>query len=83
MRTIYSLQVEEQGADLVIRVCGSGFLYNMVRIIAGTLIEVGKGKREPGSMTAVLEARDRAAAGATAPAHGLTLVRYEFADECG
>ena len=83
VRTIYSLQVEEQGADLVIRVCGSGFLYNMVRIIAGTLIEVGKGKREPGSMTAVLEARDRAAAGATAPAHGLTLVRYEFADECG
>lgn len=78
VRTIYSLQVEEQGADLVIRVCGSGFLYNMVRIIAGTLIEVGQGKREPGSMAAVLEAKNRSAAGATAPAHGLTLIKYEF-----
>lgn len=78
VRTIYRLQVEEQGADLVIRVCGSGFLYNMVRIIAGTLIEVGQGRREPGTMTAVLEAGNRSAAGATAPAHGLTLVKYEF-----
>lgn len=78
VRTIYHLQVEEQGTDLVIRVCGSGFLYNMVRIIAGTLIEVGQGRREPGSMTAVLEAGNRSAAGATAPAHGLTLVKYEF-----
>lgn len=78
VRTIYYLEVEEQGADLVIRICGSGFLYNMVRIIAGTLIEVGQGKREPGSMTAVLEAKDRSAAGPTAPAHGLTLVKYEF-----
>ncbi len=83
VRTIYYLQVEEQGADLVIRVCGNGFLYNMVRIIAGTLIEVGQGKREPGSMTDILEAKRRSAAGATAPAHGLTLVRYEFADEHG
>lgn len=81
VRTIYCLQVEEQGADLVIRVCGSGFLYNMVRIIAGTLIEVGQGKREPGSMTAVLEAKDRGAAGPTAPAHGLTLIKYEFLDD--
>lgn len=78
VRTIYSIQVEEQGADLVLRVCGSGFLYNMVRIIAGTLIEVGQGRREPESMTAVLEARNRSAAGATAPARGLTLVKYEF-----
>lgn len=78
VRTIYYLQVEEQGADLVISVCGSGFLYNMVRIIAGTLIEVGQGKRESNSMTAVLEAENRSAAGPTAPAHGLTLVKYEF-----
>ena len=81
VRTIFFLQVEEQGADLVIRVCGSGFLYNMVRIIAGTLIEVGQGKRGPDSLTAVLEAKDRSAAGPTAPAHGLTLVKYEFADD--
>ena len=78
VRTIYTLWVEEQGQDLVIRVCGSGFLYNMVRIIAGTLMEVGQGKREPESMQDILKARDRASAGPTAPAHGLTLIRYEF-----
>lgn len=80
VRTIYSVNLEEQGAELVIRVCGSGFLYNMVRIIAGTLMEVGQGKRTPESMTAVLEALDRSAAGPTAPANGLTLVKYEFLD---
>ena len=68
----------EQGADLVIRVCGNGFLYNMVRIIAGTLIEVGQGKRTLDSMGQILEAQNRSAAGPTAPAHGLTLVKYEF-----
>ena len=78
VRTIYSLWVEEQGQDLVVRVCGNGFLYNMVRIIVGTLLEVGQGKREPESMLDILAARDRNAAGAIAPAHGLTLMRYEF-----
>ncbi len=78
VRTLYGLQVEEQGADIAIRVCGNGFLYNMVRIIAGTLLEVGQGKREPESMQDVLKAKNRAAAGPTAPAHGLTLVGYEF-----
>ncbi len=81
VRTIYSLQLEEQGADLVIRVCGNGFLYNMVRILAGTLIEVGQGKREPGSVKDILEAGDRSAAGPTAPAHGLTLIGYTFEGE--
>lgn len=78
VRIIYALWVEEQGQDLVIRVCGNGFLYNMVRIIVGTLLEVGQGKREPESMPDILAAEDRAAAGATAPAHGLTLMKYEF-----
>lgn len=81
VRTLFSLQVEEQGADLVLRVCGNGFLYNMVRIIAGTLIEVGQGKREPETMAEVLAACDRRAAGPTAPAHGLTLIKYEFPAE--
>lgn len=81
VRTLYSLQVEEQGADLVIRACGNGFLYNMVRIIAGTLIETGMGKREPESMGDILQALDRSAAGPTAPARGLTLVKYEFEPE--
>lgn len=80
VRTIYEVTVEEQGPELVIRVCGNGFLYNMVRIIAGTLMEVGQGKRKPGDVKGILDALDRGAAGPTAPAHGLTLVRYEFAD---
>ena len=78
VRTVYSVNVEEQGSELVIRVSGNGFLYNMVRIIAGTLMEVGLGKRAPESMGELLAARDRSAAGATAPACGLTLVKYEF-----
>ena len=81
VRTIHSLQVEEQEADLVIRVCGNGFLYNMVRIIAGTLLEVAQGKRSPESMKEILEAKDRAAAGPTAPAKGLTLIKYEIERE--
>ena len=78
VRTILSLEIEEQGADLVIRVCGNGFLYNMVRIIAGTLMEVGQGKKSPKDMEGILQALDRAAAGPTAPAHGLMLMKYEF-----
>lgn len=79
VRTIYSVEVEEQGDnDLVIRVCGNGFLYNMVRIIVGTLLDIGQGKRDPMDIFTILEAKDRSAAGPTAPAHGLTLVKYEF-----
>lgn len=79
VRTLYSVEVEAQGAhDLVIRVCGNGFLYNMVRIIAGTLLDIGQGKREPMDIFTILEAKDRGAAGPTAPAHGLTLMKYEF-----
>lgn len=78
VRTLYQAQVEEQGDDLVIRVCGNGFLYNMVRIIAGTLMEVGRGRRKPEDILTIIEAEDRAAAGPTAPAHGLMLMKYEF-----
>lgn len=81
VRTLYSVEVEEQGRDLVIRVCGNGFLYNMVRIIVGTLLEIGQGKRDPMEIYEILEAKDRSAAGPTAPAHGLMLVKYEFMDE--
>lgn len=68
----------EEGRDLVIRVTGRGFLYNMVRIIAGTLMEVGRGHIAPQEMERILEAKDRQAAGPTAPACGLTLVEIEF-----
>lgn len=81
VRTIYDITVEKSGDMIVIRVTGSGFLYNMVRIIAGTLIEAGKGKILPENMAGILEARDRAKAGPTAPACGLTLVGYEFLGE--
>lgn len=81
VRTLYSVQVQEEGPEVVIRVCGNGFLYNMVRIIAGTLMDVGYGKREPEDMSRILALRDRNSAGPTAPAHGLTLIRYEYPEE--
>lgn len=67
-----------RGREIVIRVVGRGFLYNMVRIIAGTLMEVGRGQIAPERIKDILEACDRQAAGPTAPACGLTLVGYEF-----
>ena len=78
VRTIYELTVEKQEEEIVIRVCGGGFLYNMVRIIAGTLMEAGRGAIRPEQVKDILEAKDRRAAGPTAPACGLTLVKYEF-----
>lgn len=67
--------------EIVIRVTGGGFLYNMVRIIAGTLMEAGRGHIAPQEMKRILDARDRQAAGPTAPACGLTLVGIEYAVE--
>lgn len=78
VRTIYAAGVEEEGTDIVIRVCGNGFLYNMVRIIAGTLMEVGRGRWLPAEVEKILAAQDRTKAGPTAPACGLMLVKYEF-----
>jgi tRNA pseudouridine38-40 synthase len=69
-----ALGVEESAALISIEVEGDGFLYNMVRSIAGTLVEVGRGKRDPAWVAEVLAARDRTQAGQTAPAHGLTLL---------
>lgn len=78
VRTVYSVEVREEGSEIVIQVSGGGFLYNMVRIIAGTLMEAGKGAFPPEHIRDILKARDRSAAGPTAPAKGLTLVSYEF-----
>ncbi len=63
---------------LIYEVCGSGFLHHMVRNLAGTLMEVGKGKLGPQDIVRILEARDRTLAGPTAPAQGLCLVRVEY-----
>jgi len=68
---VLDCSVSEHGQRLVIGVAGTGFLWNMVRIIAGTLVEVGLGKFKPSEMTDMLAARDRTCAGSTAPAHGL------------
>ena len=81
VRTIYEIKVEQQDEMITIRVTGSGFLYNMVRIIAGTLMEVGRGNLEPQDMTEILAALDRTHAGPTAPACGLTLVKYQYEDK--
>ncbi len=78
VRRIESLRVSEEGREIVIRVTGRGFLYNMVRIIAGTLMEVGRGHREPEELESILAAKDRRAAGPTAPACGLTLMQIEY-----
>ena len=69
------------GSVIEIRVEGTGFLYNMVRIIAGSLIEAGRGAMEPDSFPAILAARDRRKAGPTAPARGLTLEKYVFVSD--
>lgn len=82
VRTIYEAEVKKNDEDIVtIRLCGSGFLYNMVRIIAGTLLKVGTGEWEPEHVKEVLEARNRKEAGQTAPAKGLTLVGIEYERE--
>ena len=87
VRTIYDLQVNVEEPvginvtgekDIVIRVCGNGFLYNMVRIIAGTLLDVGLGRKKPEDIPEIIKACNREAAGPTAPAKGLTLIGYEF-----
>ena len=79
VRTIYAVNVTKEDDMVHIRITGNGFLYNMVRIIAGTLIQVGTGLMESEQMKEILEARDRSKAGPTAVAKGLTLVeiRYE------
>ncbi|MCI8846898.1 MAG: tRNA pseudouridine(38-40) synthase TruA [Lachnospiraceae bacterium] len=78
VRTIYDIQAEREKEEITIRVTGNGFLYHMVRIIAGTLMEAGKGLWEPDHMKDIIAARDRSAAGPTAPACGLMLVKYKF-----
>ena len=75
VREIYDLQVEKNGDLLTISVTGNGFLYNMVRIIAGTLLKVGSGHIAPEDISKIIEAKDRGFAGPTAPAKGLTLVK--------
>lgn len=78
VRTIYQLTVDQAGDMITISVTGSGFLYNMVRIIAGTLIEVGRGAYPPERIKDILQACDRNNAGPTALPQGLTLIQIEY-----
>ena len=80
VRTLRRLEVRgEAGGAVELWFEGSGFLRYMVRNLVGTLLEVGSGRRDPGGMPVLLAARDRARAGPTAPAHGLTLVEVSYA----
>lgn len=73
-RTIYSIDINEQDEILSICICGSGFLYNMVRIISGTLFAIGRGEMNPEKIDEILQSKNREIAGPTLPACGLMLV---------
>lgn len=81
VRTVYACDVTKSEDIITIRVTGNGFLYNMVRIIAGTLVKVGGGDLKPEDMAGILAAEDRNAAGPTAPAHGLTMIGIKYLQE--
>jgi tRNA pseudouridine38-40 synthase len=78
VRTIFSSNFRREGAELIYEVRGNGFLHHMVRNLVGTLMLVGKGTLQASDLTDILAARDRSAAGATAPASGLALVNVEY-----
>ena len=78
IRVVDVIRIEESGNYIRFYYHGNGFLQNMVRIMTGTLLEVGMGKREPGDMEEIIEARDRRKAGYTAPAQGLCLRKVDY-----
>lgn len=81
VRTVYLLDIKKQGEMIYIRISGNGFLYNMVRIIVGTLIKVGLGVYPPEHVKEIIEEKNREVAGPKAPACGLTLQGIEYEDE--
>lgn len=81
VRRIESIEVEEEGDLLIIRVTANSFIQQMVRSIVGTLVKVGEGVIDPDSMGEILEARNRSAAGAVVPPHGLFLVSVDYPEE--
>lgn len=81
VRTITEIAFTEKKGDLVITYTGNGFLYHMIRILTGTLLEIGSGQRRPEEMKEILERKDRTRAGRTAPAQGLMLMEVRYGDE--
>ena len=78
VRTIYTANIVTEGTSIGIDLTGNGFLYNMVRIIAGTLLDVGLGKIKADEIPEIIESKDRTKAGKTLPPHGLMLLRVEY-----
>lgn len=78
VRTIYEIRIEKTEQEIQIFYTGDGFLQNMVRILTGTLIEIGDGRRNPEEMTEILQNKNREAAGYTAPACGLALLEVNY-----
>ena len=83
VRTVYSADVRRNGELIEFTVTGDGFLYNMVRIMAGTLAEVGFGKIDPDAVPGIITGLDRKKAGRTAPAHGLYLAEVYYQSDFG
>ena len=82
VRTVFQIDIEEAlRSELIIRVRGDGFLYNMVRIIAGTLVKVGEGKISPDEISSIIERKDRGHLGTTLPAKGLFLMGIRYKEE--
>ncbi|WP_317855474.1 tRNA pseudouridine(38-40) synthase TruA [Chakrabartyella piscis] len=80
VRTIYSIDIHREGAKVVLSFYGDGFLYQMVRILVGTIIEVAEGKKEVSQLEDILQAQKREVAGFTAPAKGLCLKEVYYAE---
>ncbi len=78
IRTIYKAELKREGSRIIIELTGNGFLYNMVRIISGTLVDIGLGKIEPDSIPEIIDSQDRTRAGKTLPPHGLYLLNVEY-----
>jgi len=78
VRTIYTANVIKENDRIYIELTGNGFLYNMVRIISGTLLDVGLGKIEPNSISEIIDLKDRTKAGRTLPPHGLFLIDVKY-----
>ena len=78
IRTIYKAEIKQEGERIIIELTGSGFMYNMVRIIAGTIVDVGLGRIKPEEIPRIINLKDRNKAGKTLPAHGLYLVEVYY-----
>ena len=81
VRTLHSAELERKGNEWILTVSGDAFLYNMVRIIAGTAVEIGLGRLDPDAYEKAFRTLDRLALGMTAPAHGLELTEVRYPEE--